>query len=126
TYGTIGSSGCRVHAVRPACAMDEPISLRKPRRETASSHSDAPLGNSRCIISLNAELLASSSRLRQNSGPFFFWISAVAEARSTLSFLPGQTSSRLGWPFCGSLFIFSVVPMGLDHLLRPTQHRSAV
>src|SRR5678810_868111 len=96
----------------PARASDDPISLRNPRRDTASSHSDAPLGNSRCIISLNSGLPASSSRLRQNSGPFFFWISAVAAARSSLpffcnsSFLPGQTSSRCAFRFCFSSLIY--------------------
>ena len=42
----------QVQAVMPARASDDPISLRKPRRETASIHSEAPLGNSRCIIKL--------------------------------------------------------------------------
>ena len=54
----------------PPCASDAPINFRNPRRETESSHSDAPLGNSRCIISWNSALPASSSRLRQYSGPW--------------------------------------------------------
>src|SRR5581483_9951232 len=82
-----------VHAVIPAMASEAPISFRNPRRETASSHSDAPLGNSRCIISLNSGLPASSSRLRQNSGPFVWAMRARAVSRSSLSFFPGQTSS---------------------------------
>src|ERR1044071_3640374 len=109
----------------PASARDDPINFRKPRRETASSHSDAPLGNSRCIISLNSELPASSSRLRQNSGPFFFWISAVADARSSLSFLPGQTSSRCPLPFClSSLINFQAVagPTSLSVARRATRN----
>src|SRR6266567_2093368 len=85
--------------------MDAPISLKNPRRETESTHSDAPLGNSRCIISWKSELPASSSRLRQNSGPFFFSLSARTWTRSSLPFLPGQTSSRCGLPFWSSLFI---------------------
>src|SRR6266567_5755371 len=99
----MGSVGCLVQAVMPASAMDAPISFRNPRRETASSHSDAPLGNSRCIISWNSVVPASSSRLRQNSGPFFFSMSARTCTRSSLPFLPGQTSSRCG--FCSSLFM---------------------
>src|SRR5215475_3885526 len=87
----------------PASARDDPISSRKPRRETASIHSDAPLGNSRCIISRNSGLPASSSRLRQNSGAFLFSISALSW--TSLSFLPGQTSSLCALPLCFSSFI---------------------
>src|SRR6185312_13524919 len=84
----------------PASASDDPINLKKPRRETASTSSDAPFGNSRCIISRKSALPASSSRLRQNSGPFFFSISERTCTRSSLSFLLGQTGSRC-------LFLFS-------------------
>src|SRR3974390_235312 len=76
----------------PAMASEAPISCRKPRRETESSHSDAPLGNSRCIISWNSGEPASSSRLRQYSGPCASASFCSTVARS--SFLPGQTSSR--------------------------------
>ena len=62
----------------PAMASEAPINFMNPRRETASAHSDAPLGNSRCIISRKSSLPASSSRLRQNSGP---WVSAMRAAR---------------------------------------------
>ena len=85
--------------VIPASAMDAPITFRKPRRETESTHSEAPLGNSRCSASWKAGLPASSSRLRQYSGPVIFAlghcsISARRESRSSLPFLLGQTSSR--------------------------------
>src|SRR6185312_7392820 len=90
----MASNGCLVHAVIPASASDDPINLKKPRRETASTSSDAPFGNSRCIISRKSALPASSSRLRQNSGPFFFSISERTCTKSSLSFLLGQTGSR--------------------------------
>jgi len=48
------------------------MTLRNPRRETVSSHSEAPLGNSRCRASSKAGLPASSSSERQYSGPVFF------------------------------------------------------
>src|SRR6266536_1550979 len=105
----------------PARASDDPINLRKPRRETASIHSEAPLGNSRCIISRNSGLPASSSRLRQNSGPFFFSISACTWSRSSLSFLPGQTASSL--PFCFSSLIYVVPSLtGLASFLLRSRH----
>ena len=46
--GKIGSSGCLVQPARPASASDAPITFRKPRRDTASTHSPAPAcrGNS--------------------------------------------------------------------------------
>ena len=47
----MGSSGRRTHPVMPASAREAPITFRKPRRETESTHSEAPLGNSRCSIS---------------------------------------------------------------------------
>ena len=47
----MGSSGILVQPLIPASASDAPISFRNPRRDTESSHSEAPLGNSRCIIS---------------------------------------------------------------------------
>ena len=86
-------------------ASDAPISLRKPRRETESSHSDAPLGNSRCSISWKSALPASSSRLRQYSGPLVSAMRARAASRSSVPFLLGQTSSRRGLVFCSSIFI---------------------
>src|SRR6185503_5999524 len=69
TYGTISSSGCRVQALTPASASDAPISFRKLRRPTGSSHSDAFCGNSRCRNSLNSGVSTSDSRLRQYSRP---------------------------------------------------------
>ena len=47
----MGSSGRRTHPVMPARPSDAPITLRNPRRETESTHSEAPLGNSRCRAS---------------------------------------------------------------------------
>src|SRR5215472_3528184 len=105
----------------PARASEEPASFRNPRRETGSSHSEAPFGNSRCMASRNSGLPASSSRLRQNSGAFLLSTSARNWTRSSLSFLPGQTSSRCALSFASWLFIGSMcaVPTGLDLLGRP-------
>src|SRR6476661_10481346 len=82
----IFSSGCLVQPVRPARASEALASCRKPRRDTPLGHSDAKRGNSRWRRSSNSGVLASSSRLRQYSGPFL--------ARS-LSRTP-STSSRAG------------------------------
>src|SRR6185503_787146 len=68
-YGTIVSSGCRVHALMPASASEAPINFRNPRRPTGSSHSEAFCGNSRCRNSLNSVVSATASRLRQYSRP---------------------------------------------------------
>src|ERR1700747_3289558 len=69
----------------PASASDAPINCRNPRRDTESTHSDAPLGNSRCNISWNSGVPASSSRLRQYSGPLVWriWASNAARKRPT-------------------------------------------
>ena len=96
----MGSSGRRTHPVMPARPSEAPMTLRNPRRETESTHSEAPLGNSRCKACWNSSLPASSSRERQYSGPVFSvasWAVAASmrsrtEVRS--SFLEGQTSSR--------------------------------
>ena len=69
TYGTSSSFGCRVQALTPASASDAPISFRKLRRPTGSSHSDAFCGNSRWRKSLNSGVSVSDSRLRQYSRP---------------------------------------------------------
>src|SRR5215813_3770662 len=118
----MGSSGCLVQAVMPANAIDAPISLRNPRRDTPSSHSDAPLGNSRCIISRNSSLPASSSRLRQYSGPLVSAIALRIVSRSSLFFLPGQTSSRCCLPLVSSIFIASgmSIPLALSDRLSMT------
>src|SRR5579864_4717591 len=86
----------------PASAREAPINCRNPRRETESTHSDAPFGNSRCNISWNSGVPASSSRLRQYSGPLVWriWASNAARERptgedarrSTSNFLLGQTA----------------------------------
>ena len=94
----------------PARASEAPINFRNPRRETASSHSDAPLGNSRCIISWNSGLPASSSRLRQYSGPLVSAMRSRAASKSSLPFLLGQTSSRRGLLF-SSVFIRQPNPL---------------
>src|SRR5579863_7201459 len=101
----MGSSGCLVQAVIPAMASDAPMSFMNPRRETPSSHSEAPLGNSRCIISRNSSLPANSSRLRQNSGPLVSATTASAVARSSDFFLLGQTSSLCCIPSFSAIFI---------------------
>src|ERR1035438_10111422 len=86
-------------------ASEAPINCRNPRRETESSHSDAPWGNSGCSISWNSAEPASSSRLRQYSGPLVSASCCWTVARS--SFLPGQTSSRFDLSFASSIFIAS-------------------
>src|ERR1700722_1718806 len=112
----MGRGGSRTQPVMPASPSDAPITLRKPRRETESTHSDAPLGNSRCSASWKSSLPASSSRLRQYSGPVFSaascavaWsIRARTDSRSSLPFLLGQTSSRFA-PCRSELFSSSIV-----------------
>src|SRR5215813_7132374 len=101
----MGSSGCLVQADIPASAREAPINCRKPRRDNPSSHSEAPLGNSRCSISWNSSLPASSSKLRQYCGPFVSAIFACTVARSSFVFLLGQTSGPAGFPFLSSVFI---------------------
>src|SRR5271169_5102762 len=107
----------------PASAIDAPITFRKPRRETESTHSEAPLGNSRCRASWKAGLPASSSRLRQYSGPAFSLASLICarrDSRSSLPFVLGQTSSRLSVLFRSSIlsplrgfFLVSLLTHGL-------------
>src|SRR5579862_1049531 len=101
----MGSSGSVTHPVMPARPSDAPITLRNPRREALSSHSEAPLGNSRCKASWKAGLPASSSSERQYSGPALSFLGKAAScaaaasifSRTTArsSFLLGQTSSRV-------------------------------
>jgi hypothetical protein len=123
----MGSSGRRTHPVMPARPREAPMTLRNPRRETESTHSEAPLGNSRCRASLNSSVPASSSRERQYSGPVFSAASwaVAASMRSRTRFrssrFEGQTSSRvLIWirpPVFFSSFVMRVnrcaVPAGL-------------
>src|SRR5882762_7964792 len=107
TYGTISCRGSLVHPVMPAMAREAPINWRNPRRETESTHSEAPLGNSRCSISWNSGDPASSSRLRQYSGPLVSFNCRSTADRS--SFLLGQTSSRFDLSF--SIFVASALAM---------------
>ena len=85
TYGTIGSSGCLVQALNPASASEAPMIFMKSRRELLSVHSEACLGNSRCSISSNSGVCASSSRVRQYCGP-----------RASLSFSRTSANSSAG------------------------------
>ena len=112
----MGSSGSLTHPVMPARPSEAPMTLRNPRREALSSHSEAPLGNSRCRASWKAGLPASSSRLRQYSGPAFSAVSC-AMAASILSrtvprssFLVGQMSSSLTNCDLLSVVILATVP----------------
>src|SRR6266853_4033792 len=105
TYGTISCRGSLVHPVMHAMGREAPINWRNPRRETESIHSEAPLGNSRCSMSWNSGDPASSSRLRQYSGPFVSVSCRSTSAR--LSFLLGQTSSRFDLSF--SIFVVSAL-----------------
>src|SRR5580698_1002205 len=105
----------RVHPVNPARASEAPIVFRNPRREKSSSHSEAPLGNSRCIISWNSSLPANSSRPRQYSGPVVSAICSLTVARSSCLRLVGQTSAPTApaaliptsFVFCSSMLMFS-------------------
>src|SRR5215210_578295 len=90
TYGTIFSIGCRVQPVSPASAREALASCRKLRRETPSGHSEAWRGNSRWSMSSNSGVPASSSRLRQSSGPRF-WRSF---SRSSSRFRGAPASGR--------------------------------
>ena len=57
--GLLGATGRS-----PPAPAKRPSTLRNPRRDTGSIHSDL-LGNSRCTISPNSGVSANSSRLRQ-------------------------------------------------------------
>src|SRR5580765_8149883 len=81
--------------------MEAPASLRKPRRETGSTHSEAWRGNSRSSSSPNAFWSESSSKVRQYFGP-------VAPA----SFLRTASSSRLA-----GLTWSAEIRLGLESLL---------
>src|SRR5580765_4908297 len=81
--------------------MEAPASLRKPRRETGSTHSEAWRGNSRSSSSPNAFWSESSSKVRQYFGP-------VASA----SFLRTASSSRLA-----GLIWSAEIRLGLESLL---------
>src|SRR3954451_21170927 len=70
TYGTIFSCGdVSAQPVRPAIAIDAPITFRKPRRLSVASQISAPCGNSWRSRSWKSAVSASSSRLRQYSLP---------------------------------------------------------
>src|SRR4051812_24471324 len=75
--------GCFVHAVNPASATDAAAILKKLRRSSPSSHSEAPSGNSRCSISRNCGVSATSSRLRQYCCPLPTRSLARTASRST-------------------------------------------
>ena len=85
TYGKIGSSGCLVHPASPARASEAPITFRKPRRLTASTHSPAPAcrGNSCSSISWKPGVSASSSRFFQKRLPV--WPSSFARTSASVS-----------------------------------------
>src|SRR5437899_3846039 len=105
----------------PARPSEAPMTLRNPRREALSSHSEAPLGNSRCKASWKAGLPASSSSERQYSGPVFSALSCAmaASIRSrtvpSSTFLVGQMSSSLtNCDLLSVVIAYCVVPTGLD------------
>src|SRR5580693_3399896 len=126
----MGSSGSLTHPVMPARPSEAPMTLRNPRRETVLSHSEAPLGNSRCRASSKAGLPASSSSERQYSGPVFSALSC-AMAASILSrtvprssFLVGQMSLSLTNCDLLSVVILATVPSLRDsfHFLQLSRH----
>src|SRR5215472_16107974 len=102
----MGSMGCFTHADSPASAIDAVISFMKSRREAPSGHTEASRGNSRCTISKNPSVWASSSRLRQYCGPLLARDSLSRTSAS--SSLLGQTASDIR---SFSLSIFSPVPV---------------
>src|SRR5579864_1361948 len=126
----MGSSGSLTHPVIPARPRDAPITLRNPRREALSSHSEAPLGNSRCRASWKAGLPASSSSERQYSGPVFSALSCAMAASilsrtaPSSSFLVGQVSSSLTNCDLLSVVILATVPSlrGSFHFLQRSRH----
>src|SRR5690242_13347986 len=79
----------------PASAIDAPASFKNPRRDTGSSHSLAPFGNSRCNSCWNSGSPDSSCRLRQYSSPSEPASNSRAATKSFFPsfFVPGQTSS---------------------------------
>src|SRR6266545_2644473 len=108
----MGSSGCLVHAVMPAKASEALMIFMKSRREVPSPvHSEACRGNSRCSISSNSGVPASSSSVRQYFGPFASDSFSRTSASSSFSLFPGQTSGP-PWLFVfRSLSIRSSVPL---------------
>src|SRR5215467_6532156 len=81
--------------------MDAPASLRKPRRETGSTHSEAWRGNSRSSSSPKAFWSASSSKVRQYFGPL-----------ASASFLRTASSSMLA-----GLIWLAEIRLGFESLL---------
>src|SRR5579871_523604 len=112
------SFGSLTHPVMPARPSEAPMTLRNPRRETVSSHSEAFLGNSRCRASWNSGEPASSSSDRQYCGPVFSrtsWALAASifsRTKFRSSFLPGQMSRA-------PLFLSFVIPPEFGFLILP-------
>src|SRR5579871_4867242 len=77
--------------------MDAPASLRKPRRETGSTHSEACRGNSRSSSSPNAFWSASSSKVRQYFGPLASASFLRTVSSSMLAGLIWSAEIRLGF-----------------------------
>src|SRR5271169_1281276 len=96
----------------PASAIDAPITFRKPRRETESTHSEAPLGNSRCSASWKAGLPASSSRLRQYSGPALARLIDLRAQRVEIQFALFAGAKILSFSDF-ALLVHSFAPSGL-------------
>src|ERR1044071_1474602 len=77
--------------------MDAPASLRKPRRETGSTHSGAWRGNSRSSSSPKAFWSASSSKVRQYFGPLASASFLRTVSSSMLAGLTSLAEIRLGF-----------------------------
>src|SRR5438445_5326324 len=77
--------------------MDAPASLRKPRRETGSTHSEAWRGNSRWSSSPKASWSASSSKVRQYFGPLASASLLRTVSSSMLAGLISLVEIRLGF-----------------------------
>src|ERR1700727_943518 len=77
--------------------MEAPASLRKPRRETGSTHSEAWRGNSRSSSSPKAFWSESSSKVRQYFGPLASASFLRTVSNSRLAGLIASADIRLGF-----------------------------
>ena len=114
TYGKIGSSGCLVHPASPASANDAPMTLRNPRRLTASTHSFASppacRGNSSASISWKPGVSANSSRLFQYRLPL--WPSSLARTWASVNFAGAIAVTTCAVACSGFLSVSRVVFIG--------------
>src|SRR5258708_32868809 len=92
--------------------MEAPASLRKLRRESGSTHSEAWRGNSRSSSSPNAFCSESSSKVRQYFGPL-----------ASASFLRTVSNSRLAGLICSAEIRLGLKSLLLDIRFHVTPYR---